>query len=109
MEFNIEYAGCLSVKGAHLFNKHGLERRVVDVLSFEGPFRSNVTIIARDLDAALKAVQERISGSEFQLDGFEGEVSLDCIRLVRAHQIVDDEWLEVWENSRDEVTWVRIG
>ena len=109
MEFNIEYAGCLSVKGACLINKHGSERRAVDVLSFEGPFRSNVTVIARDLDAALMTVRERLSGSEFQIVGFEGGVSLDHIRLVRALQRTYDDWAEVWENDRDEATWVRIG
>lgn len=108
MEFNIEYAGCLGVKGACLINVHRSERRAVDVLSFEGPFRSNVTVIASDLASALKAVRERLSGSEFQLVGFEGEVSLDSIRLVRAFQRTDDDWVEVWENDRDEAIWVRV-
>lgn len=109
MEFNIEYAGCLSVKGACLINKHGLERRVVDVLAFQGPFRSNVTVSARDLDSAIAVVREIICKSEFQIAGFEGEVALDSIRFVSALQRVDDDWNEVWKNNRDEETWVRIG
>jgi hypothetical protein len=109
MEFNIEYAGCLSVKGACLINKHGLERRVVDVLAFEGPFRSNITVSACDLNAAIEAVREIICGSEFQFAGFGGEVALDSIRFVRALQRIDDDWSEVWKNNRDEQTWVRIG
>jgi hypothetical protein len=109
MEFNIEYAGCLSVKGACLINKYGLERRVVDVLSFGGPFRSNVTVSANDVDAAIASVREIICGSEFQFAGFGGEVTLDSIRFVRALQRIEDDWSEVWKNSRDEETWVRIG
>ena len=108
MEFNIEYAGSLSVKGACLINKYGLDRRVVDVLSFQGPFRSNVTVSAVDLDAALAAVREILGESEFQFDGFGGEVELDCIRLVRALQRIGDDWYEVWEGPRDQATWVRI-
>jgi len=109
MEFNVEYAGCLSVGGARLINKHGVNRSVVDVLSFQGPFRSNVTVSAVDLDAALAAVGKILGESEFQFDGFDGEVELDCIRLVRAVQRVGDDWCEVWEGPRDEATWVRIG
>jgi len=109
MEFNIEYAGCLSAKGACLINKYGSDRRVVDVLSFQGPFRSNVTVSARDLDAALTIVREIICGSEFQIAGFGGGVELDHIRLVRALQRTGDDWREVWEGPCDEATWIRIG
>lgn len=109
MEFNIEYAGCLSVKGACLINKHGLEKRVVDVLAFQGPFRSNVTVSASNVNEAIAAVREIFCGSEFQFAGFAGEVALDSIRFVRALQRIDNDWSEVWKNDHEEVTWVRIG
>lgn len=109
MEFNIEYAGCLSAKGACLVNRYGLERRVVDTISFEGPFRSNITVHADDLNAALSIVRDELRESEFTIAGFHGDVELDAIRLVRALKKTDDDWCEVWKGPRDDVTWVRIG
>lgn len=71
MEYNIEYAGYLSATGAHLVNKQSSELTIAGSLSFAGQFRSNVTVVVSDVDSALEAVRERISGAEFKISGFE--------------------------------------
>lgn len=110
MEYNIEYAGYLSVTGASLVNKQSSDRIIADSLSFAGQFRSSVTVVACDLDSALETVRERISGANLQIAGFEeGWASFEHVWISRAHQRAGDDWVEVWESDREEESWIRIG
>lgn len=109
MEYNIEYAGYLTVTGAHLVDKQGSEGLIGDEVSFAGQFRSNVTVVASDLDSALAAVRAKIVEGELQIAGFEGVSSFEHIWISRAHQRFGDAWVEVWESDREEESWIRIG
>jgi hypothetical protein len=109
VEYSIEYAGYLTVTGAHLI-KQGSERAVADALSFAGQFRSSVTVVARDLESALAEVRERaLDSEEFEIIGFEGLTSFEHIWISRVHQRIGNDWVEVWESDREEESWIRIG